>query len=94
MELISQGSGPSHLVSDCTTLDINDWFARATFDVFGLAAFDYHFRALGDESEPLYIAFRRMFGVVDKKSVLHILFPNLENYWVGYYLTPPTLESL
>ncbi|KAJ7456460.1 cytochrome P450 [Mycena latifolia] len=63
-----------------TTLDVAHWISRATFDIFGLAGFDYHFNALHDESEQVYSAYRRMFAISDKASQFRdaetTLFPN------------------
>ncbi|KAF9026815.1 cytochrome-450 hydroxylase [Hymenopellis radicata] len=43
------------------TLDIGSWISRATFDVMGLAGFDYDFNAIEDESNPLFRAYVEMF---------------------------------
>ncbi|KAF8887769.1 cytochrome P450 [Infundibulicybe gibba] len=66
-------------------IDIAHWFSRASFDVIGLAGFDYHFHALQDETEEVYLAYRRMFNVTDKgpglKGLLGLYFPLLERLW-------------
>ena len=68
-------------------IDIAHWLSRATFDVIGLAGFDYHFRSLEDESEEVYHAYRRMFNVADKgpslKGLLRIYFPFIETLLVS-----------
>jgi hypothetical protein len=68
-------------------LDIMHWTSRATFDIIGLAGFDYHFHALQDESEDVYLAYRRMFNVADKganlKGLLRIYFPFIEKLLVS-----------
>ncbi|KAF8916706.1 cytochrome P450 [Mucidula mucida] len=43
------------------TLDIGSWISRATFDVMGLAGFDYDFNAIEDESNVLFRAYVEMF---------------------------------
>lgn len=69
------------------TIDIAHWISRASFDVIGLAGFDYHFNATEDESEEVYGAYRRMFDVADKgprmKGVLELYFPIIRKLWVS-----------
>jgi hypothetical protein len=71
------------------TIDISHWISRATFDVIGLAGFDYHFHSLHDESEEVYLAYRRMFNVADKgpglKGLLQLYFPIIETLWVSIW---------
>ncbi|THU90762.1 cytochrome P450 [Dendrothele bispora CBS 962.96] len=62
-------------------IDIAHWISRATFDAFGLACLNYNFNALEGETEDVYLAFRRLFDLVDKKSVLRILFPSIDKLW-------------
>ncbi|KAJ7198930.1 cytochrome P450 [Mycena rebaudengoi] len=68
-----------------STVDVAHWISRMTFDVFGLAGFDYHFNALNDESEEVYMAYRRMFAISDKSSKLRVLkqlyLPFVEKIW-------------
>lgn len=70
-----------------TVLDVAHWASRATFDVIGLAGFDYHFHSLQDESEEVYLAYRRMFNVADKgpglKGLLRIYVPFIEKILVS-----------
>lgn len=65
-----------------TNIDIAHWASRATFDIIGLAGFDYHFHSLQDESEEVYLAYRQMFNAADKctrlKGVFQIYFPYIE----------------
>ncbi|KAF5338451.1 hypothetical protein D9758_012239 [Tetrapyrgos nigripes] len=70
--LLNKESGP---------IDISHWTSRATFDAFGLACLNYNFNALDSETEEVYLAYRRMFHLVDKKTVLRILFPSLDKLW-------------
>jgi len=65
-------------------IDISHWISRATFDSFGLACLNYNFNALDGETEDVYLAFRHLFGLVDKKTVLRILFPVLDKLWVRF----------
>ncbi|KAK7029687.1 hypothetical protein VNI00_014385 [Paramarasmius palmivorus] len=60
------------------TIDVSHWIARATFDAFGLACLNYNFGALQGETEEVYLAFRRMFDMLSKKTVPRILFPSLD----------------
>ncbi|KAI0051240.1 cytochrome-450 hydroxylase [Auriscalpium vulgare] len=44
-------------------LDVCHWISRATFDVIGLAGFDYQFNAIQNESNELFLAYKEMFEV-------------------------------
>ncbi|PIL35085.1 cytochrome P450 [Ganoderma sinense ZZ0214-1] len=44
-------------------LDVCHWVSRATFDVIGLAGFDYQFNAIQDESNELFTAYKEMFEI-------------------------------
>jgi hypothetical protein len=63
------------------------WASRAMFDVIGLVGFDYHFHALQDESEEVYLAYRRLFDVIDKdpgfRGFLRIYFPSIAKFFVS-----------
>ncbi|KAG2368192.1 cytochrome P450 [Suillus spraguei] len=62
-------------------IDVAHWFSLATFDVIGLAGFDYHFHALQCESEEIYLAYRNMFRIADKgpklRELIQLYFPVL-----------------
>lgn len=79
----SSGTGQS---ASQTVIDVSHWASRATFDVIGLAGFDYHFNSLEDPSEEVYLAYRKMFDAVDKgpglKGILRIYFPIIERILV------------
>ncbi|KAF8894149.1 cytochrome P450 [Infundibulicybe gibba] len=64
MNIISQNQeehqSPPHVP---VRLDVCHWISRATFDVIGLAGFDYDFRAIQDESNELFAAYKEMFEV-------------------------------
>lgn len=66
-------------------IDVAHWISRASFDVIGLAGFNYDFHALTDESEKVYGAYRRMFNIADKRlglwQVLELYFPILRKIW-------------
>ena len=68
-------------------IDVAHWFSRASFDVIGLAGFNYHFHALEDESEEIYLAYRRMFKICDKglnlRGLLDLYLPQLRRVWVS-----------
>ncbi|KAF5392632.1 hypothetical protein D9757_002131 [Collybiopsis confluens] len=63
------------------TVDVCHWLSRATFDAFGQACLDYDFKAIQEETEELYLAFRRMFDLADEKGILRILVPFLDTLW-------------
>lgn len=68
-------------------IDVAHWLSRASFDVIGLAGFNYHFHALEDESEEIYLAYRRMFRISDKglrlRGLLDLYIPQLRRVWVS-----------
>ncbi|KAJ3995138.1 cytochrome P450 [Lentinula boryana] len=46
------------------TVDVCQWMSRATFDIIGLAGFDYNFNSIQDESNELFLAYKEMFDKV------------------------------
>jgi hypothetical protein len=70
-----------------TVIDIMHWTSRATFDVIGLAGFDYHFNSLQDELDEVSLSYRRLFNAAENgpglKGVLQIYFPFIEKILVG-----------
>ncbi|KAN0091195.1 cytochrome P450 [Tylopilus felleus] len=42
-------------------IDVFRWISRATFDVIGLAGFDYHFDAIHNETDELFCAYKDLF---------------------------------
>ncbi|KAJ3770227.1 cytochrome P450 [Lentinula raphanica] len=62
-------------------IDVCHWVSRATFDAFGMACLTYNFRAIHGETEELYVAFRKMFDLADRKGILRILVPVLDKLW-------------
>jgi hypothetical protein len=83
--LISQ-SAPYYNTS-MATIDVSHWLSRATFDVIGLAGFDYQFHSLDDESEEVYLAYRKMFDAADRgpsfKALLQLYFPWVQKLCVS-----------
>ena len=71
-------------------VDVSHWISRATFDVIGLAGFNYNFHSVEDESEPVYAAYRRMFNIADKglglREILDLYFPILRTILVSQFL--------
>ncbi|KAG8895510.1 hypothetical protein FRB99_000505 [Tulasnella sp. 403] len=45
------------------TVDMVHWISRATFDVIGLAGFDYVFDAIKHEDNEVYLAYKEMFDI-------------------------------
>lgn len=70
-----------------STINVARWVSRASFDVIGEAGFDYHFHALEEESEPVYMAYRRMFAIADKginlRELMDLNFPWIRKIWSG-----------
>jgi hypothetical protein len=70
-------------------IDVAHWISRASFDVIGLAGFDYDFHSLQDETEEVYGAYRRMFNIADKglnlREILELYFPLLRKIWVRFF---------
>ncbi|KAJ6499396.1 cytochrome-450 hydroxylase [Mycena sanguinolenta] len=65
MDLIS-----SETESTSARIDVCQWLSRATFDVIGLAGFDYSFNSIKDETNELFIAYRDMFEIVISQSTV------------------------
>ncbi|KAG8747156.1 hypothetical protein FRC10_002205 [Ceratobasidium sp. 414] len=67
-ELLSQWDGIMETSAQddkvvSSEVDVYHWMARAAFDMIGLAGFDYAFNAIQNEDNPVYIAYKRMFGM-------------------------------
>ncbi|EPQ57508.1 cytochrome P450 [Gloeophyllum trabeum ATCC 11539] len=83
LALIYEGSTPGK--EGGMVLDVCSWVSRATFDVIGLAGFDYEFNAIQDESNELFLAYKEMFEIAISqsaggalRSVLAIYFPIID----------------
>ncbi|KAF8906588.1 cytochrome P450 [Gymnopilus junonius] len=77
LEILNVSSGP-------IAIDVCHWVSRATFDVIGLAGFDYNFNSIEDESNELFCAYKEMFEVAISQSppirtVLRIYAPFLDS---------------
>ncbi|TFY74251.1 hypothetical protein EWM64_g9761 [Hericium alpestre] len=82
MEIIKSQSGDGEKApgSGGVTLDVCRWISRATFDVIGVAGFDYQFNAIQNEDNELFCAYKDMFEVAvsqgqSLKAVLGLYFP-------------------
>lgn len=78
---------PGSVSESGDVIDVAHWISRASFDVIGLAGFDYDFHSLQDETEEVYGAYRRMFNIADKglglREILELYFPILRKIWVN-----------
>ncbi|KAJ7853349.1 cytochrome P450 [Mycena olivaceomarginata] len=52
-------------------IDVLRWLGRATFDVIGLAGFDYSFNSLTDKSNELFVAYKDMFEVAISQGPIY-----------------------
>ncbi|THH05278.1 hypothetical protein EW145_g4912 [Phellinidium pouzarii] len=64
-------------------MDVCHWISRATFDVIGLAGFDYNFSAIQNEENELFLAYKDMFEIAISRGgglwdIAIIYFPWLE----------------
>ncbi|CAA7263202.1 unnamed protein product [Cyclocybe aegerita] len=69
---------------DRITLDVCHWVSRATFDVIGMAGFDYNFNAIRDESNELFMAYKEMFETAISqgsflRTMLRIYLPSVSS---------------
>ncbi|KAI5119934.1 hypothetical protein M0805_000899 [Coniferiporia weirii] len=82
---VSESDSDEKGVTEEAIIDVAHWVSRATFDIIGLAGFDYSFHALEDESEEVYLAYRSMFCYVEKgsgfKRIAELYFPIIEKLW-------------
>ncbi|KIJ45274.1 hypothetical protein M422DRAFT_30124 [Sphaerobolus stellatus SS14] len=65
-----------------TKIDVLHWISRTTFDIIGLTGFDYEFNAIQDETNEMYLAYKKMFDVTlnkgeDWKLLIGIFMPIL-----------------
>ncbi|TDL26273.1 cytochrome P450 [Rickenella mellea] len=85
----SAASEKGSVVPAGSVLDVCKWISRATFDVIGLAGFDYNFSAIQNESNELFLAYKEMFEVavsqaVGFKELVIIYFPWIERIFPDY----------
>jgi len=68
-------------------IDVTHWITCASFDVMGLAGFNYDFHSLQDETEEVYSAYRRMFNIANNglgmRGILELYFPVLRKIFVS-----------
>ncbi|KAG9003004.1 hypothetical protein FRB94_001626 [Tulasnella sp. JGI-2019a] len=67
-------------------LDVIHWMTRATFDIIGLAGFDYSLNAIENEDNELYLAYKAMFdSAINRgqslRSIASIFFPIIDRIW-------------
>jgi cytochrome P450 len=79
MEIIQESSSKED-AREGVRLDMCHWVSRGTFDVIGLAGFDYHFNAIQNDSNELFNAYKDMFELAlsqaqAMKTLLWIYFP-------------------
>ncbi|KAJ6474217.1 cytochrome-450 hydroxylase [Mycena sanguinolenta] len=72
----------SETESTCARIDVCLFLSRATFDIMGLAGFDYSFNSIQDETNEVFIAYRDMFEVAVSqgtmfRSLLSIYLPTI-----------------
>ncbi|KAG8985224.1 hypothetical protein FRB94_006018 [Tulasnella sp. JGI-2019a] len=87
VELRDRWSGlVNHSLADSTVLDLHHWIARATFDTFAAAGFDFHLGAIQNEDNEVYQAYKQMFEATINKGqtfrgFLEIYMPWLDWAW-------------
>ncbi|KDQ53508.1 hypothetical protein JAAARDRAFT_39194 [Jaapia argillacea MUCL 33604] len=83
MSIITETNKAAGTETEAVRLDVCHWISRATFDVIGLAGFDYQFNAIQNESNELFCAYKDMFEVAISqgqglRSLLGIYLPILD----------------
>lgn len=88
-EVKVEDGAPPPIQSSAARIDVAQWITRASFDVMGLAGFNYDFHALEVESEEVYTAYRRMFKIADKGlnlwNIFELYFPVLRKIFVSMF---------
>jgi hypothetical protein len=91
-------TSPEATSSANAVIDVSHWLSRATLDVIGLAGFDYQFNSLQNETEEVYLAYRKMFNVADKgpgfTGILQLYFPIIEKLFVSSHIHIPCRTCL
>ncbi|KAG8998614.1 hypothetical protein FRB90_012275, partial [Tulasnella sp. 427] len=70
-----------------TTIDVNHWIGRATFDAFALGAFSLDLNVIQNEDHPLYLAYKRMFDAAFNKGQTLMGFLEIYLPWLTYVPT-------
>lgn len=76
LSLISQPEGimPVQNLKDAPVVEIGDWSSRAALDIIGLAGMGQDFNAIGDPTNELAAAYRRVFTSRDRNKFLEFLY--------------------
>lgn len=69
-----KGTMPVQNVKDAPVVEISDWVSRATLDIIGLAGMGQDFNAIGDPTNELTAAYRRVFTSRDNSRILRVLY--------------------
>lgn len=82
-----------------TKMDVCHWISRATFDVIGLAGFDYNFSAIQHERNDLFLAYKDMFEIAVSRGgglwdIAIIYMPWLESIFVRFSFPKDSLFQL
>ncbi|KAF8608828.1 cytochrome-450 hydroxylase [Ceratobasidium sp. AG-I] len=74
-ELVEEAPLDDTKGKDSAEIDVYHWMSRVAFDIIGLAGFDYKFNAIQNEENPVYIAYKRMFGMTldQERSILNTM---------------------
>lgn len=84
---LEEDAPSSGLTPEGTKIDVALWISRASFDIMGLTGLNYDFHSVQDESEEVYMAYRRMFNIADKglglREILELFFPIIRKIFVS-----------
>ncbi|MCJ1467384.1 hypothetical protein MMC07_006008 [Pseudocyphellaria aurata] len=69
-----EGTLPVKNLKDAPVVEISDWASRATLDIIGLAGMGQDFNAIGDPTNELTAAYRRVFTSQNASKILSILY--------------------
>ena len=84
----AQSLGIENKKANGARVDVCHWISRATFDVIGLAGFDYNFSAIQHETNELFQAYKDMFEIAVSRGgnlldLAIVYFPWLERLYVS-----------
>lgn len=69
-----EGTAPVQYLKDAPVVQIGDLASRAALDIIGLAGMGQDFNAIGDPTNELAAAYRRVFSSGDASTILSILY--------------------
>lgn len=69
-----EGTVPVQNLKDAPVVEVADWASRATLDIIGLAGMGQDFNAIGDPTNELTAAYKRVFSSKDRNKILEILY--------------------